>query len=100
MQSGVCWGLSETRAHMKPLDFLLCLLSRSTKQGDAACDANIETAGTAIVFDGTHSVLPTSTGSCCSVTQSCPTLCDSKDRSTPSFPVLHYLPELAQTHVH
>ena len=35
-----------------------------------------------------------------SVTQSCPTLCNAVDCSTPGFPVLHYLPELAQTHVH
>ena len=34
------------------------------------------------------------------VVQSCPTLCDLMDRSTPGFPVLHYLPEFAQTHVH
>ena len=37
--------------------------------------------------------------SCCSVTQSCPTLCNPMDCSTPGFPVLHHLPELAQTHV-
>ena len=37
---------------------------------------------------------------CCSVTQSCPTLCDPMDYSMPGFPVLHCLPELAQTHVH
>ena len=37
---------------------------------------------------------------CCSVTQSCPTLCDLTDCTTPGFPVLHHLPELAQTHVH
>ena len=37
---------------------------------------------------------------CCSVTQSCPTLCNLKDGSTPGFPILHYLPELAQTHIH
>ena len=37
---------------------------------------------------------------CCSVTQSCPTLCDPMDWSIPGFPVLHQLPELAQTHVH
>ena len=37
---------------------------------------------------------------CCSVAQSCLTLCDSMDCSTPGFPVLHYLPEVAQTHVH
>ena len=36
---------------------------------------------------------------CCSVTQSCLTLCDSMDCSIPGFPVLYYLPEFAQTHV-
>ena len=35
-----------------------------------------------------------------SVAQSCPTLCDPMDCSTPGFPVHHQLPELAQTHVH
>ena len=38
--------------------------------------------------------------SCCSVTQSYPTLCDLMDYSMPAFPVLHHLPELAQTLVH
>ena len=37
---------------------------------------------------------------CCSVTQSCPTVCKPMDCSTPDFPVLHHLAELAQTHVH
>ena len=37
---------------------------------------------------------------CCSVTQSGPNLCDPVDCSTPGFPVLHHLPEFAQTHVH
>ena len=35
-----------------------------------------------------------------SVTQSCPTLCDHMDCSTPGFPVYHQLPEFTQTHVH
>ena len=35
----------------------------------------------------------------CSVTQSCLTLCDPMDHSTPGFPVLYYLQEPAQTHV-
>ena len=35
-----------------------------------------------------------------SVTQSCPTLCDPMNHSTPGFPVYHQLPELTQTHVH
>ena len=36
---------------------------------------------------------------CCSVAQSSLTLCDPTDCSSPGFPVLHHLPELAQTHV-
>ena len=35
-----------------------------------------------------------------SVTQSCPTLCDPMNHSTPGHPVHHQLPELTQTHVH
>ena len=35
-----------------------------------------------------------------SVTQSCPTLCNSMNRSTLGLPVHHQLPELTQTHVH
>ena len=35
-----------------------------------------------------------------SVAQSCPTLCDSMNRSTPGLPVHHQLPEFTQTHVH
>ena len=35
-----------------------------------------------------------------SVAQSCLTLCDHMDCSTPGFPIHHQLPELAQTHVH
>ena len=31
---------------------------------------------------------------------SCPTLCDPMDCSTPGFPVLQYLLEFAQTHIH
>ena len=37
---------------------------------------------------------------CCSVAQSCLTLCDPMDCNTPGFPVLLYLLEFAQTHVH
>ena len=35
-----------------------------------------------------------------SVAQSCPTLCDPMNRSTPGLPVHHKPPESAQTHVH
>ena len=35
-----------------------------------------------------------------SVAQSCPTLCDPMNRSTPDLPVQHQLPEFTQTHIH
>ena len=35
-----------------------------------------------------------------SVAQSCPTLFDPMNRSTPGLPVHHQLPEFTQTHVH
>ena len=37
---------------------------------------------------------------CCSVAQSCPTLCDPMDCSTPGFPVHYHLLELAHTYIH
>ena len=35
-----------------------------------------------------------------SVVQSCPTLCDPMNRSTPGLPVHHQLPDFTQTHAH
>ena len=35
-----------------------------------------------------------------SVAQSCPTLCDPMNRSTPGLPVHHQLPEFTETHIH
>ena len=35
-----------------------------------------------------------------SVTQLCPTLCNTMNHSTPGLPVHHQLPEFTQTHVH
>ena len=43
---------------------------------------------------------PLSTVHFSSVAQSCPTLCDPTDYSTPDLPVHHQLPEFTQTHVH
>ena len=37
---------------------------------------------------------------CCSFPKSCHTLCNPTNCSTPGFPVLHYLQEVTQTHVH
>ena len=35
-----------------------------------------------------------------SVTQSCPTLCDPMNGSTPGLPVHHQIPEFTETHLH
>ena len=35
-----------------------------------------------------------------SVAQSCPTLCDPMNHSTPGLPAHHHLPEFTQTHIH
>ena len=34
------------------------------------------------------------------VAQSCPTLCDPMNHSTPGLPVHHQLPEFTETHIH
>ena len=59
----------------------------SNRQADRSVSTRLESA-----FLGEHR--------CCSVTESCPTLCDPVDGSTPGFPVHHQLPEFTQTHVH
>jgi len=44
--------------------------------------------------------LISSVSSVSSVAQSCPTLCDPMNHSTPGLPVYHQIPEFTQTHVH
>ena len=51
-------------------------------------------------FDRLASVGQTKVSQFSSVAQSCPTLCDPMNRSTPVVPVHHQLPEFTQTHVH
>ena len=48
----------------------------------------------------THSSSTSAAPCCCSVAKLCPTLSNLMDCNTPGFPVLHYLLEFAQTHVH
>ena len=43
---------------------------------------------------------PKSAAAAAKALQSCPTLCDPMNRSTPGLPVHHQLPEFTQTHVH
>ena len=52
-----------------------------------------------IVLDSTTCTLKNDC-CCCSVSESCPTLCDPMDCSIPGLFVLHHLLELAQTHVY
>ena len=47
-----------------------------------------------------NTLLPSEVHQFSSVAQSCPTLCDPMDHSTPGLPVHHKLPEFTQTHVH
>ena len=49
---------------------------------------------------GSRCFLPLYRHCCCLVAQLCLTLCNPMDCTMPGFPVLPYLPEFAQTHVH
>ena len=51
-------------------------------------------------IDGTVETVQFSSVQFSSVAQSCPTLCDPKNCSTPGLPVHHRLLEFTQTHVH
>ena len=62
-------------------------------------DKNLTVSPDSIIFSLTPP-LQALRMSCCSVTQSCPALCDPIDCSMPGFLVLHTLLEFAQTHVH
>ena len=74
------------------------------RQGDSVLyflNRSFQTWGKRKPFAVSLEAVPGVSRSCCgSVAQSCPTLCDPVDRSTPGFPVLQYFLEFAQTHVH
>ena len=88
-----CWH-AWLRALFRDTDILSCLLKAEGGEGSlwSLC---LTTA--LIPF---RRAPPSTCGCCSSVTKSCPTLCDPMDCSTWGFPVLHYLQEFAQTHVH
>ena len=52
------------------------------------------------ITNGCHQDLAQSSVQFSSVTQSCPTLCNPMNLSTPGLPVHQQLPEFTQTHVH
>ena len=60
--------------------------------------AVLSDVGLAVVSSPVPAAHPSSPARhCCLVAQSCPTLCDPTDCSTPGFPVLHHLSEFAPT---
>ena len=62
-----------------------------------------EDSKSVVLFLGVSDAMPQRLGTarlCCSVTQSCLTLCNTMDCNTPGFLLFHHLLELAQTHVH
>ena len=56
--------------------------------------------GACLLVDSCLCLLQTSSVQFSSVAQSCPTLCDLTNCSTPGLPVHHRLPEFTQAHVH
>ena len=52
----------------------------------------------AVYYHSTYLTSMQSSVQLSSVSQSCPTLCDPMNRSTPGLPVHHQLPEFTQTH--
>ena len=86
----------------------LVLVSNKTKYNTSSCtsswkiyhtEPNIIAFLSAMVDSPTRIVYHSSV-QFSSVTQSCPTLCDSMNCSTSGFPVHHQLLEFTQTHVH
>ena len=73
-----------------------------TTHWTAACQASLllSISQTLPKFMSIASVMPSNHLQFSSVTQSCLTLCNLMNRSTPGLPVHHYLPEFTQTHIH
>ena len=99
-------GVAKSRTRLSDWTELICLDMHSsttemqTTQGNKTLEIPFKQINSAHLswvsdFETIQTVVQFS-----SVAQSCPTLCDPMDCSTPGFPVHHQLPELAQMHVH
>ena len=81
----------------RPASSLCCILPSGPSPCLSSADLLLVIRGMPLKW---RSACPFGLRCCCSVTKSGPTLCDPTDCSVPGFPVLHYLPEIAQIHVH
>ena len=61
------------------------------------CSTQICTYFSHTTFSGRKYMKSLKLHCCCSVTKSCPTLCDAMNYSMPGFPVLHYLPKCSNS---
>ena len=91
--------------NLKPetrLDFLELLCSKILLKckRDRASDIDLRSWQKECPFQVFSKALHTCSVQFSSVAQSCPTLCDPMNWSTPGFPVHHQLLEYTQTHVH
>ena len=77
--------------HLGGLMRLLTVWQMNSPRSDSKEKAQMQACKSEIQFYNQISAIY------CSVAQSCPTLCDPMNRSTPGFPVLHYIPAFAQT---
>ena len=82
--------MAESEEELKSL--LMNVKEESEKVKKVGLKLNIQK--TKIIASGLSSVQFSS------VAQSCLTLCDLMNRSTPGLPVHHQLPEFTQTHIH
>ena len=78
---------------METLTNFIFMVSKITMDGDSGYEIKRR-----LLF-GRKAITILSTVQFNSVTQSCPTLSDPMNRSTPGLPVHHQLPEFTQTHV-
>ena len=107
ISKGLIWGILRTHTH-------ICENCLTKKIAYAQCSCHIYGVKVSVLYSGTGPWRPiflhifwtaslrSHTIRCCYclVTESCPTIYNPMNCSTPRFPVFHYLPEFAQTHVH
>ena len=99
-QSWCCWAVTDDENELagasraaRGLPYPAAVASSPVLQprGDRELRASLQKASYARSFASSEKQC-----SCCSVAQSCPTLCDPMDCSMPGFPVLHHLPEFVK----